>query len=104
MPRTIRPLHWTEPSTTPDPVAEGRTVRVTHPFHPWSGREFVLVWVQQTWQQDRVFFFGVDGTRKTLSTERTDVGERDVFVTLACGVQLRRLLRLRPFDCPRLDP
>jgi hypothetical protein len=29
---------------------------VTHPFHPWHGREFVLLSVRQTWSEDRVFF------------------------------------------------
>jgi hypothetical protein len=58
---------------------------VTHPFHPWSGREFVLVGVQQTWKQDRVFFFGDDGTLKSLPTAWTDVGQPDVFVALGTG-------------------
>ncbi|HTY34009.1 DUF5372 family protein, partial [Mycobacterium sp.] len=28
---------------------------MTHPFHPWSGREFVFLAVRQTWSEDRVF-------------------------------------------------
>jgi hypothetical protein len=58
---------------------------VTHPFHPWSGREFVFVALQQTWRVDRVFFFGDDGTMKSLPTEWTDAGAIDVFVTVAVG-------------------
>jgi Family of unknown function (DUF5372) len=41
--------------------------------------------VQQTWRQDRVFFFGEDGTLKSLPTSWTDVAEPDVFVVLAAG-------------------
>jgi hypothetical protein len=58
---------------------------VTHPFHPWSGRVFAFVAVQQTWRQDRVFFFGDDGTLKSLPTSWTDVAEPDVFVVIAAG-------------------
>ena len=56
-----------------------------HPFHPWSGREFAFVAVQQTWRQDRVFFFGDDGTLKSLPTSWTDAGELDVFVSMSAG-------------------
>ena len=73
------------PSTTPDVNGEERTVRVTHPFHPWSEREFVFVGVRRTWRQDRVFFFGDDGTLMSLPTAWTDVAEPDVFVAVAAG-------------------
>ena len=58
---------------------------MTHPFHKWFGREFAFVAVQQTWRQDRVFFFGDDGTMQSLPTAWTDVAEPDVFVTIAAG-------------------
>ena len=58
---------------------------MTHPFHPWSGREFLFVAVRRTWKQDRVFFFGDDGTLMSLPTAWTDVAEPDVFVTVAAG-------------------
>jgi len=41
--------------------------------------------VQQTWRQDRVFFFGEDGNLKSLPTAWTDVAEPDVFVAMAAG-------------------
>ena len=49
---------------------------MTHPFHPWSGREFGFVALQQTWRQDRVYFFGDDGTMRSLPTAWTDAAER----------------------------
>jgi hypothetical protein len=58
---------------------------VTHPFHPWSGREFVFVAVRQTWGEDRVFFLEEDGTLKSLPTGWTDAAAPDVFVAMAAG-------------------
>jgi Family of unknown function (DUF5372) len=58
---------------------------VTHPFHPWHGREFAFVAVQQTWKQDRVYFFGDDGTMRSLPTAWTDAAEPDVLVSLSAG-------------------
>jgi Family of unknown function (DUF5372) len=58
---------------------------VTHPFHPWAGREFVFVVVRQTWGEDRVFLFGDDGTQKSLPRAWTDAADVDVFVARAAG-------------------
>ena len=60
-------------------------VRVTHPFHPWCGAEFVFVAVRQTWGEDRVFFFADDGTQKSLPRAWTDAADLDPFVALAAG-------------------
>lgn len=60
-------------------------MRVTHPFHPWRGREFVLLGVRQTWSQDRVFFLDADGVQHSLPVGWTDAAEPDVFVTVAAG-------------------
>jgi hypothetical protein len=70
---------------TPDPVAAQRVVRVTHPFHPWSGREFVFVAVRQAWAEDRVFFLDRDGGQHSLPVGWTDAAGPDVFVTVAAG-------------------
>jgi Family of unknown function (DUF5372) len=43
-----------------------RTAQVIHPVHAWCGREFVFVAVRDTWGEDRVFFFGDDGTQRSL--------------------------------------
>ena len=58
---------------------------MTHPFHPWCGREFVFLALRHTWGEDRVFFFADDGTQKSLPRAWTDAGEPDVFVLLAAG-------------------
>lgn len=58
---------------------------MTHRFHPWCGREFVFVSVRHTWGEDRVFFFGEDGTQKSLPRSWTDAADPDPFVEMAMG-------------------
>jgi hypothetical protein len=74
---------------------------VTHPFHPWLGREFVFLAVRQTWSEDRVFFLDEEGRQFSLPVGWTDADEPDAFVTMAAGrsafrfadlVELRRLI------------
>jgi hypothetical protein len=60
-------------------------VRVTHPFHPWSGQEFVFVAVRQTWAEDRVFFLDEDGRQYSLPVGWTDAAGPDLFVAVAAG-------------------
>ena len=58
---------------------------MTHPFHPWVGREFVFIAVRQTWGQNRVFFFDGDGVQRSMPRAWTDLGDEDPFVTVAAG-------------------
>lgn len=58
---------------------------MTHPFHPWCGREFVFVAVRQNWGEDRVFFFDDGGVQRSLPRGWTDAGEVDPFVVIAAG-------------------
>ena len=58
---------------------------MTHPFHPWVGREFVFLAVRQTWSQDRVFFLDAQGRQFSLPVGWTDAAEPDAFVTMAAG-------------------
>jgi uncharacterized protein DUF5372 len=67
---------------------------VTHPFHPWVGREFVFVAVRQTWGEDRVFFFDEDGVQRSLPTGWTDAVAPDPFVALAGGRSALRVADL----------
>jgi hypothetical protein len=67
---------------------------VTHPFHPWLGREFVFVAARQTWGEDRVFFFDGDGVQRSLPRGWTDAGDVDAFVALAAGRSALRVADL----------
>jgi Family of unknown function (DUF5372) len=78
-------LAWTDPSIAAGRELEQQTFRVTHPFHPLFGREFVLVVHKNNWAEDRVFFFADDGQMTSLPARWTDVGPPDPFVVLAAG-------------------
>ena len=67
---------------------------MTHPFHPWVGREFVFVAIRQTWGEDRVFFFDEDGAQRSLPTGWTDAVAPDLFVARACGRSALRVADL----------
>lgn len=60
-------------------------MRVTHPFHPWLGREFVFVAVRQTWSEDRAYFLDENGVQHSMPVGWTDAAEPDVFVSMAAG-------------------
>jgi len=88
-------------STALDSGGDQRIVRVRHPFHPWSGRDYVFLAVRQTWSEDRVFFLDEDARQFSLPVGWTDVVEPDPFVMIAAGrspfrfadlVELRRLI------------
>jgi hypothetical protein len=58
---------------------------VTHPFHPWSGREFLFLTVGHNWGEDRVFFLDDYGVKHSLPVEWTDAASPEVFVAVAAG-------------------
>ena len=51
----------------------GQTFCVTHPFHPWKGREFSLVSYRKNWSEDRVFFDNGGNGLVSLPAQWTDV-------------------------------
>ncbi|MGH3405513.1 MAG: DUF5372 family protein [Streptosporangiaceae bacterium] len=58
-------------------------MRVTHRFHPLSGRTFEFVNRRKNWQSDRVYFFDDAGELACLPAEWTDVVPGDPFVVSA---------------------
>jgi hypothetical protein len=77
-------------STAPSPESAGRRFRVTHPFHPWLGREFELVVHRRTWGEDRVFFCDENARLIALPASWTDFINPDPFVMMAAGRSLFR--------------
>ena len=63
----------------------GLKVRITHPFHPDSGREFELICRRRHWGEDRVVYAGDDGRLRTISAAFTDVAPLDEFRLVAGG-------------------
>jgi hypothetical protein len=60
-------------------------VRVTHRFHPLSGRDFEFVAHRHNWGEDRVHLHDEDGVLFSLPAGWTDVGAADPFVVIADG-------------------
>jgi len=60
-------------------------VRVTHPFHPLSGRDFEFVAHRHNWGEDRVHLHDEHGELFSLPAGWTDVAPADLFVVIAGG-------------------
>jgi hypothetical protein len=60
-------------------------VRVTHPFHPLSGRDFEFVEHRNNWGEDRVHVRDEDGELSCLPAAWTDAVAPDPFVVIAAG-------------------
>jgi hypothetical protein len=60
-------------------------VRVTHPFHPLSGRDFEFVVHRRNWGEDRVYARDQDGGLFSFPAGWTDVVPADPFVVVADG-------------------
>jgi hypothetical protein len=59
--------------------------RITHPFHPLCGTEYELVTRRLTWGEDRVFYYDLDGSLKSLMANVTDVAAVDAFDRVSAG-------------------
>ncbi len=80
-------MRWIDSSNAPDPsdLSVLPRVRVTHPFHPWAGRELEFVKRRHNWRADRVYVRD-DGDRLvSLPAEWTDAVPEDPFVVVASG-------------------
>jgi len=60
-------------------------VRVTHRFHPLSGRDFEFVAHRHNWGEDRVHLHDENGELFSLPAGWTDVVPADPFVVIAAG-------------------
>ena len=60
-------------------------VRVTHPFHPWAGRELEFIKRRNNWRADRVYVRDDAGLLVSLPAEWTDAVAEDPFVVVASG-------------------
>ena len=72
-------MSWSTSSTTHRPGDQYRRVRVTHRFHPLSGRDFEFVAHRQNWGEDRVHLHDEDGELFSLPAGWTDVAPADPF-------------------------
>ena len=71
-------------STTHRARGPRQFIRVTHPFHPLSGRRFELVDRRQTWGEDRVYY--QDGRQlKRMPSSWTSAVAPGLFVAISAG-------------------
>jgi hypothetical protein len=71
--------------TTPVRRTQPEKFRITHPFHPLSGREFeALAWKKYGGEQ-RVCFFDKKGRQCEIPLSWTDVAAEDPVTILASG-------------------
>jgi hypothetical protein len=59
--------------------------RVTHPFHPLYGREFMLVERRKAWGEDRVYFHDDMGNLKRMAAGWTSAAPPNAFETVSAG-------------------
>lgn len=73
---------------------------MTHPFHPWFGREFALVTYRLNWGEERVYFHDDAGQLVAIPARWTSVFPPDPFVVVSAErspfrfAELRELARL----------
>ena len=58
---------------------------MTHPFHPWAGREFEFVKRRHNWRADRVYVRDGEGELVSLPADWTDAVAEDPFVVVSGG-------------------
>jgi hypothetical protein len=78
-------MSFNAPSIAPIPSKEGRQVRITHPFHPLSGKQFDLVEHRCIFTESFVYFHDGDGHLREIPSAWTDFVKGDVFVEMAAG-------------------
>jgi hypothetical protein len=71
---------------------------VTHPFHPWHGRQFLLFRLRQNWGEWRVWFVDDEDHLWSLPAHWTDALPPDPVIAIGAGrahFRLEDLRRLR---------
>jgi hypothetical protein len=61
------------------------SVRITHPFHPDSGKEIEFLGRRAQWGEDRVFYRSAEGHRASLPAGWTSLVPVDPVVVLSSG-------------------
>ncbi|WP_407643023.1 DUF5372 family protein [Caballeronia glebae] len=73
------------PSTARNSLGGIQLVRVTHPFHPLLGQEFVLLERRSTWGEERVYFHDDSGRLRRLPASWTSAAPPIAFEVLSAG-------------------
>lgn len=66
-------------STAPNAVDEAQTFRIVHPFHPLSGKEYILITHKLNWGEDRVSFKDEKGEYHCIPSTWTNINPPDLY-------------------------
>ena len=91
IPRSTLPLGKVVKCT--GPVTQ-KSFKVTHPFHPLRGKEFVVVSCSKAWGEDRVYYINSSGQIDNVPSEWTDLNSLDPFVAISAGRSRLRVAEL----------
>ena len=76
---------WIRQSNAPLCTGQVETFQITHPFHPWFGKTYLLLTYRQSWGEDRVYFHDEAGDIWSIPARWTNVVADDPFVVVAAG-------------------
>lgn len=85
----------TYPATARVVPESQQRVRVTHPFHPWRGRELEVVDVRRYGGDDLLYSYDDDGWLVSVPRSWTDMGELEPFREWSAGRAQFRLEDLK---------
>ena len=68
--------------------------RITHPFHPLTGREFDVVTWRHNWSEDRVYFHGAEKKLRSVPSQWTSLVSEDPAGVVGAGHAHFRLAEL----------
>jgi hypothetical protein len=79
-----RPAHYKRHSIAQHPYSVNK-FKITHPFIPFYGKEYEMIYRKKSWGEDRVTYIDESGQMCSIYTSWTDVIEEDPFVTISNG-------------------
>lgn len=84
-PPTAPPFRCGTPSTAVDENCPAGRFRITHPFHPYTGRKFGVVAWRHNWTEDRVYFQDDSGKLRSVPSQWTSLASEDPVVVVGAG-------------------
>jgi hypothetical protein len=78
-------LIWRKPSIAACLGTTGERARITHPFHPQTGRELEIVGRRRYWGGDHLIVLEEDGRPRAIPVAWTSFCEEDEFRRIAGG-------------------
>ncbi len=74
--------YWIESSIA---LTKNTRFKVSHPFHPLVGQEFILITYRQNWGEDRVYFHDNHEKLVSIPAQWTSLFSEDPWVSLSAN-------------------